>query len=160
MDVPPDLYYLCKRCLIWTPFVLQLLSNVITAAEDFDANHLRVAELRGILLKHDVPYSPSAKKPELLQSFQSKVAGKSKEILKLHRQLKPNGKGIIHVDKDKKSRSSTRTSSTKDVIDHEEHDDVEEGNNSIEEESSTAKARREKRAAKSANMVSGLLEVG
>ncbi|GAB5586486.1 inner nuclear membrane protein enriched at telomere/subtelomere region [Umbelopsis nana] len=131
MDVPPDLYYL---------------------SEDFDANHLRVAELRGILLKHDVPYSPSAKKPELLQAFQSKVAGKSKEILKLHRQLKPNGKGIIHVDKDKKSRSSTRTSSRKDVIDDEEHDDVEEGNKSIEEESSTAKARREKRAAKSANM--------
>ncbi|CAO3663890.1 unnamed protein product [Umbelopsis vinacea] len=129
MDVPADLYYL---------------------ADDFDPSSLRVAELRGILLKHNVPYGPAAKKPELVAAFESKVAAKAKEILKLHRQLKPNGKGIIHVDK--KSRSSTRSSGRSAPADDEEQDDVEEGNNSIEEESSSAKTRREKRAAKSATM--------
>lgn len=128
------------------------------AADDFDPNSLRVAELRGILLKHDVPYGPAAKKPELVAAFESKVAAKAKEILKLHRQLKPNGKGIIHVDK--KSRSSTRSSGRNAPADDEEQDDVEEGNNSIEEESSSAKTRREKRAAKSATMVSEQVQSG
>ncbi|CAO3682444.1 unnamed protein product [Umbelopsis ramanniana] len=131
-DVPPDLYYL---------------------TEGFDPGHLKIAELRGILLKHNVPYTPTAKKPELVQLFKKNVASKADELLSLHRQLKPNGKGIISVNVDKKARGSSSKASSKSApVDEEERDDEEEGKDSDGEESSNAKARREKRAAKSTSV--------
>ncbi|KAI8577164.1 hypothetical protein K450DRAFT_253158 [Umbelopsis ramanniana AG] len=131
-DVPPDLYYL---------------------NEGFDPSHLKIAELRGILLKHDVPYTPTAKKPELVQSFKKNVASKADEILSLHRQLKPNGKGIVNVNTDKKAKGSTSKASSKSApVDEAERDDEEEGKDSDGEESINAKARREKRAAKSTSV--------
>ncbi|KAI9285652.1 Man1-Src1p-C-terminal domain-containing protein [Umbelopsis sp. AD052] len=128
-DVPPDLYYL---------------------NEGFDPSHLKIAELRGILLKHDVPYTPTAKKPELVQSFKKNVATKADELLSLHRQLKPNGKGIVNISTDKKAKGSTSKASSKSVpVDEGERDDEEDGKDSDGEESVNAKVRREKRAAKS-----------
>ncbi|CAM0139034.1 unnamed protein product [Umbelopsis sp. WA50703] len=123
MDVPPDLYYL---------------------ADDFNPNNLKVAELRGILLKHDAPYSPAAKKPELVAAFEQNVAAKSDEILKIHRQLKPNGKGILQ---DKKPKASGRSSSRKITAGTEDRTDEEAGS-SLGEELSSAKSRRDKRAVK------------
>jgi HeH/LEM domain len=153
-DVPPDLYYLSKYR---HPQLLSAITccSFFLVDEDFDPAHLKIAELRGILLKHDVPYTPTAKKNELVQSFKKNVASKADELLSLHRQLKPNGKGIISINTDKKAKGSSSKVSSKSVpIDEGERDDEEEGKDSDGEESSNAKARREKRAAKSASVVS------
>jgi hypothetical protein len=135
------------------PFCRVHLLNSLLVAEDFDPGHLKIAELRGILLKHDVPYTPTAKKAELVQLFQKNVYSKAEEILELHRQLKPNAKGIINLEK--KSKGSSKASSKTATVDDEEPDEDDEGKDSNGEESSNAKARREKRAAKSSTVVSG-----
>ena len=153
-DVPPDLYYLSKYQYpqLFSPLPV---AQPFFVAEGFDPGHLKIAELRGILLKHDVPYTPTAKKPELVQLFKKNVASKADELLSLHRQLKPNGKGIISVNVDKKAKGSSSKASSKSApVDEEERDDEEEGKDSDGEESSNAKARREKRAAKSTSVVS------
>jgi hypothetical protein len=73
----------------------------------------------------------------------------------LHRQLKPNGKGIVSVNVDKKAKGSSSKASSKSApVDEEEREDDEEEKDSDGEESSNAKARREKRAAKSTSVVS------
>jgi hypothetical protein len=121
----------------------------VIIADDFNPNNLKVAELRGILLKHDAPYSPAAKKPELVAAFEQNVAAKSDEILKIHRQLKPNGKGILQ---DKKPKASGRSSSRKITAGTEDRTDEEAGS-SLGEELSSAKSRRDKRAVKETQKV-------
>lgn len=108
-----------------------------------------MAELRGILLKHDAPYSPAAKKPELVAAFQQNVASKSDEILRIHRSLKPNGKGILL---EKKPKVSGRSLSRKSTAAEEERTD-EEAANSAEEESKSSKGRRDRRAVKESEKV-------
>lgn len=61
----------------------------------FDPNTLRVAELRGILLKHDVDYSSSAKKSVLVDLFLRHVASKAAQIRGATSRVLPSTAGMM-----------------------------------------------------------------
>lgn len=64
----------------------------------FDPNNLRVAELRGILVEHDIDYPSSAKKSELVDLFNDHIAPKSKRLLSAKNRVKPSARGIVDVE--------------------------------------------------------------
>lgn len=63
----------------------------------FDPTTLKVAELRGILLEHNVDYPSSAKKAQLIDLFTQHVAPKARRILNARSRVKASGRGIIDV---------------------------------------------------------------
>lgn len=63
----------------------------------FDPATLKVAELRGILLEHNIDYPSSAKKAHLVALFTQHIASKARQILKTRSNVKPSGRGIIDV---------------------------------------------------------------
>ncbi|RPA85212.1 hypothetical protein BJ508DRAFT_14326 [Ascobolus immersus RN42] len=85
----------------------------------FDPNNLRVAELRGILVEHDVDYPASAKKSELVDLFKTHIAPKSKRLLSAKKRIQPSARGIVdYEDEDEEpdyeqqsTRRAPRTSS-------------------------------------------------
>lgn len=66
----------------------------------FDPTTLKVAELRGILLEHNIDYPSSARKPELVDLFTQNVATKARRILNARSRVKASARGIIDVDRD------------------------------------------------------------
>jgi hypothetical protein len=64
----------------------------------FDPNNLRVAELRGILVEHDIDYPASAKKSQLVDLFNDHITPKSKRLLSAKNRIQPSTRGIIDVD--------------------------------------------------------------
>ncbi|KAG0136840.1 putative sister chromatid separation protein [Tuber indicum] len=82
----------------------------------FDPNTLKVAELRGILLEHNVDYPSSAKKAQLVELFNSQIAPKARRILGARSRVKASVQGIIDMESEGASlaeatprRSSRRT---------------------------------------------------
>lgn len=63
----------------------------------FDPTTLKVAELRGILLEHNVDYPSSAKKAQLIDLFTEHVASKARRILNARSRVKASSRGIIDV---------------------------------------------------------------
>lgn len=61
----------------------------------FDPNTLKVAELRGILLKYDVDYPSSAKKSVLLELFNQHVASRAQKLRTASARVKPSTEGMI-----------------------------------------------------------------
>ncbi|KAL1922895.1 uncharacterized protein VTP21DRAFT_9271 [Calcarisporiella thermophila] len=64
---------------------------------DFDPTSLRMAELRGILLKHGVETKASAKKGDLVDLFREHIGQKAPSILKERRKVRPSGAGIVNM---------------------------------------------------------------
>lgn len=64
----------------------------------FDPNTLKVAELRGILLEHNVDYPSSAKKAQLVELFNSQIAPKARRILGARSRVKASVQGIIDME--------------------------------------------------------------
>ncbi|KAF8250711.1 hypothetical protein K440DRAFT_540887 [Wilcoxina mikolae CBS 423.85] len=62
---------------------------------DFDPNTLKVAELRGILLKHDVDYPSSAKKAVLLDIFNQNIATQAHKLRTASSLVQPSSHGMI-----------------------------------------------------------------
>lgn len=56
---------------------------------NFDPTSLRVADLRRILLFHDVYFSSSAKKSELVSLFSNNITPRAKEILEENNKVSP-----------------------------------------------------------------------
>ncbi|PWW75130.1 hypothetical protein C7212DRAFT_281055, partial [Tuber magnatum] len=82
----------------------------------FDPNTLKVAELRGILLEHNVEYPSSAKKAQLVELFNSQILPKARRILGARSRVKASVQGIIDMESEGASlaeatprRSSRRT---------------------------------------------------
>jgi len=67
---------------------------------NFDPTTLRVADLRRILLFHDVDFPSSAKKPQLVNLFLDHITPKAKGILQKKSRVRPSGKGILKVETD------------------------------------------------------------
>jgi hypothetical protein len=77
-----------------------------------DANKITVPQLRRILLTHDVQYSSSAKKPELVGLFNSTVAPQAEKFLRDFGRTKRSTRGIQDVPS-----SSASTATTEDTED-------------------------------------------
>src|SRR5271156_3370424 len=67
---------------------------------NFDPTTLRVADLRRILIFHDVDFPSSAKKAILVNLFLDHVTPKAKGILQKKSRVRPSSKGIIKVETD------------------------------------------------------------
>lgn len=60
----------------------------------FDAKSLTVPLLRNVLVKHDIRYSSSAKKIDLVRLFNNEIASRAADILASHTQVQRSCKGI------------------------------------------------------------------
>jgi len=67
---------------------------------NFDPTTLRVADLRRILLFHDVDFPSSAKKGQLVNLFLDNITPKAKGILQTKSRVRPSSRGIIKVETD------------------------------------------------------------
>lgn len=63
----------------------------------FDPNSVTVPRLRSILVKHDVSYPGHAKKGELVEIFNEKVAPQISKLVKQRARTKPSTKGISNA---------------------------------------------------------------
>lgn len=67
---------------------------------NFDPTTLRVADLRRILLFHEVDFPSSAKKAQLVNLFLDNISPKAKGLLQKKSRVRPSSKGIIKVETD------------------------------------------------------------
>lgn len=84
---------------------------------DFDPNSVRVADLRGILLQHLVPYSSTAKKADLVQLYETNIRPQAKALLAKSNKVRASSLGIedartgANATSGSKSRSKPSSSS-------------------------------------------------
>ncbi|OTA79750.1 hypothetical protein M434DRAFT_381588 [Hypoxylon sp. CO27-5] len=64
----------------------------------FDAKTLTVPRLRSILVAHNVPYSSSAKKGQLVEIFNEQIVPQAKKILAARARAKRSSKGIVDAE--------------------------------------------------------------
>ncbi|KXJ95524.1 Man1-Src1p-C-terminal domain-domain-containing protein [Microdochium bolleyi] len=64
----------------------------------FDPKSLTIPRLRSILVAHNIPYSSSAKKGQLIDIFNDQVVPKSKKILAERARAKRSSKGIVDAE--------------------------------------------------------------
>ncbi|KAI0890658.1 Man1-Src1p-C-terminal domain-containing protein [Annulohypoxylon maeteangense] len=64
----------------------------------FDARSLTVPRLRSILVAHNIPYSSSSKKSQLVEIFNEQVLPQSKKILAARARAKRSSKGIVDAE--------------------------------------------------------------
>ncbi|KAI1376317.1 Man1-Src1p-C-terminal domain-containing protein [Hypoxylon crocopeplum] len=69
----------------------------------FDAKTLTIPRLRSILVAHNVPYSSSAKKANLVEIFNEQIVPQSKKILAARARAKRSSKGIVDADSQRSS---------------------------------------------------------
>jgi hypothetical protein len=62
--------------------------------EDFDPTTLRVADLRRILLFHDIDFPSSSKKAQLINLFAEHITPNASALLRKKSRVRPSGKGI------------------------------------------------------------------
>lgn len=60
----------------------------------FDVESLTVALLRNVLVKHDIRYSSSAKKTDLIKLFNDEIASRAAVILATHTHVQRSSQGI------------------------------------------------------------------
>ncbi|BGP13635.1 hypothetical protein JCM10213_007811 [Rhodosporidiobolus nylandii] len=61
----------------------------------FDPNKSKVAELRGILLQHDVPFPSNAKKPDLVKLYEAHIRPQAPTLLAQLSAVRPSTQGIL-----------------------------------------------------------------
>ncbi|KAI0409621.1 Man1-Src1p-C-terminal domain-containing protein [Xylaria palmicola] len=72
--------------------------NVDYLQPGFDPKSLTIPRLRSILVAHNVPYSSSAKKGQLIDIFNEQVVPQSRKILDARARAKRSSKGIFDAD--------------------------------------------------------------
>ncbi|KAI0540747.1 Man1-Src1p-C-terminal domain-containing protein [Xylaria digitata] len=72
--------------------------NVDYLQPGFDPKSLTIPRLRSILVAHNVPYSSSAKKAQLIDIFNDQIVPQSKKILNARARAKRSSKGIFDAD--------------------------------------------------------------
>ncbi|OUM52967.1 hypothetical protein BVG19_g2205 [[Candida] boidinii] len=79
----------------------------------FDPKSLTVANLRSILLEHDIIYPSSAKKSDLVELFKDQVTPNAAKFLADYDRLNvPNGHGIINMDSPNSNGKASKKSSS------------------------------------------------
>jgi Man1-Src1p-C-terminal domain/HeH/LEM domain len=63
-------------------------------APGFDPSSITVPKLRGILTKHEIPFPSSAKKPELIETFNSQIAPKAGRLRGAQKRVQRTSMGI------------------------------------------------------------------
>ncbi|KAI4185264.1 MAG: hypothetical protein L6R41_004220 [Letrouitia leprolyta] len=63
----------------------------------FDPATLTIPKLRSILLAHDIPYLPSAKKSQLIELFNEELKPRSRKILAARSRIRRTSKGITDI---------------------------------------------------------------
>ncbi|TGZ85093.1 hypothetical protein EX30DRAFT_392478 [Ascodesmis nigricans] len=63
----------------------------------FDPATLKVAELRGILLKHDIDYPSSAKKADLVEIFTRHLSSQASTIRAASSRVRPSARGMVNA---------------------------------------------------------------
>ena len=63
----------------------------------FDPASLTIPRLRAILVAHDIPYTASAKKPQLIEIFNQQLVPKSRKILAARSRTKRTSRGITDM---------------------------------------------------------------
>ncbi|GAA5833876.1 hypothetical protein JCM11251_005994 [Rhodosporidiobolus azoricus] len=61
----------------------------------FDPGKAKIAELRGILLEHDIPYASNAKKADLVKLFEKHVRPQAATLLAQSSSVRPSTHGIL-----------------------------------------------------------------
>lgn len=64
---------------------------------DFNLNSLTIPKLRGILVQHDVAWSSSAKKAELVDLIQTEILPKAKKLLRERDRVRRTSRGITDL---------------------------------------------------------------
>lgn len=72
----------------------------------FEAKSLTVPRLRSILVAHNIPYTSSAKKSQLVDIFNEQLVPQSKKILATRARAKRSSKGIFDVESSQESSSN------------------------------------------------------
>ena len=80
--------------------------------DGFDPWSLTVPRLRSILVTHNVQYSATAKKPQLVELFIDQVVPHSKKYLSVRARAKRSSRGIVDAD----SQSTTSTDFDQDLM--------------------------------------------
>ncbi|CAJ2501570.1 Uu.00g044230.m01.CDS01 [Anthostomella pinea] len=75
----------------------------------FDPKSLTIPRLRSILVAHNIPYSSSAKKGQLIDIFNDQVVPQSKKILAARARAKRSSKGITDADSQSSSNPFDET---------------------------------------------------
>ena len=75
----------------------------------FDPATLTVPRIRSILVSHDVPYAASAKKSQLVETFNEKITPRAPKILAARRRIKRTSHGITDVPSSQESTVSRET---------------------------------------------------
>ncbi|KAI1341465.1 Man1-Src1p-C-terminal domain-containing protein [Xylariaceae sp. FL0016] len=81
----------------------------------FDPKSLTIPRLRSILVAHNVPYSSSAKKAQLVEIFNDQIVPQSKRILAARARAKRSSKGIVDADT-QSSASSNHFDDNQDLL--------------------------------------------
>ena len=79
--------------------------------DGFDPWSLTVPRLRSILVTHNVQYSATAKKPQLIELFEDEVIPQAKKYLAVRARAKRTSRGIVDAD----SQSTTSTDFDQDL---------------------------------------------
>ena len=64
---------------------------------DFDPNSLTVPRIRAILVQHDIAYTASAKKPQLIETFNEKLLPQARKLLAARARTRRTSKGITDM---------------------------------------------------------------
>ncbi|KAK0656385.1 Man1-Src1p-C-terminal domain-containing protein [Cercophora newfieldiana] len=80
--------------------------------DGFDPKSLTVPRLRSILVTHNIQYTATAKKPQLIELFNNHVVPQSKKILAARARAKRSSMGITNAD----SQSTTSTDFDEDMM--------------------------------------------
>ncbi|KAM0756451.1 hypothetical protein T439DRAFT_321156 [Meredithblackwellia eburnea MCA 4105] len=62
---------------------------------EFDPNSLKIAELRGILLQHSIPYNTATKKQDLVNLYEQQLRPQAPKLLKELLAVQPSSHGIL-----------------------------------------------------------------
>jgi hypothetical protein len=61
---------------------------------DFDANSVKIAELRRILIEHDVPFGGAVKKGDLVELYEQEIRPRAAKILAKRERVRASSRGI------------------------------------------------------------------
>ena len=76
---------------------IDLTDSVYYLRPDFDPKKLKVSQLRGILVKHNIRYPSDAKREVLLEIFNRQLAPNAAAILAANSNVTPSTDGIISI---------------------------------------------------------------
>jgi hypothetical protein len=109
LETPGDHFHnlrLSKIAIAKTQTAIMSDDELFYLQPGFDLNSLTVPRLREILVRHDIAYTGSAKKPQLIQIVTDDLLPRSKKLLAQRARTKRTSKGITDVPSSQESTVS------------------------------------------------------